>query len=198
MQPTLNSTGPAVHFLNVEYFFRVLYDLIYARHSVALEPGNLLIMVAHWWLVVTILAYAVSLAAIWALIFYTLRYWQIKKEDEQRYTTIAEPEEHDIIEHARWAYIKQLIESPQESDWRQAIIEADIMLDELLQRQGYPGATLGDRLQAAKFGTLQQAWDAHKVRNDIAHQGSAYQLSDSLAYRTIGNYEAVFREFNEI
>jgi hypothetical protein len=95
----------------------------------------------------------------------------------------------------------QLVETGHESDWRQAIIEADIMLDEVLTRQGYEGTTIGDKLKQAnpnRFHTLNNAWEAHKVRNDIAHSGSAYQLSDQIAYRTIKHYEAVFREFGEI
>jgi hypothetical protein len=71
----------------------------------------------------------------------------------------------------------------------------------MLSRVGYQGDTLADKLKGAnpaRFSTLQQAWDAHKVRNDIAHQGSSFQLTNHVAYRTIANYEAVFREFKEI
>ena len=95
----------------------------------------------------------------------------------------------------------QLIESGQESDWRQAIIEADIMLDEVLDQLGYQGESVGEKLRAvnpAQFRTLNNAWEAHRVRNEIAHQGSAYQLTERLAHRTIANYEAVFREHGEI
>ena len=94
-----------------------------------------------------------------------------------------------------------MIESPQEEQWRQAIIEADIMLDELLTKLGYLGAGVGDKLKMVnpnQFHTLSDAWEAHKVRNEIAHKGSAYQLSDHIAYRTINQYENVFREFKVI
>jgi len=95
----------------------------------------------------------------------------------------------------------QLIESGQESDWRNAIIEADIMLEEVLTQLGYQGESLGEKLRAVNqnhFQTLNQAWEAHRVRNEIAHQGSSYHLSEHLAHRTIANYEAVFREHGEI
>lgn len=202
----MDSTGPSVHFLNVEYFFRLLYDLFFGG-SVSVGGGGisgtagLLSLISAVWLAVTILAYVACVAAAWALIFYTLRYWQVLKEDDERYTTIPEAEAHVALEHSRWAYIKQLIESPQESDWRQAIIEADIMLDEVLTNNGYLGGSIGDKLKTAnpaRFMTLNNAWEAHKVRNDIAHRGSDFQLTNHLAFRTIANYEAVFREFNEI
>jgi len=105
------------------------------------------------------------------------------------------------VEHHRWAHVRTLIESAQENDWRQAIIESDIILDDMLTRLGYAGDSVGDKLRGVdpgRFQTLQEAWEAHKVRNDIAHQGSAYPLTDHLAYRTILHYENVFREHGEI
>lgn len=203
----MDASGPSVHFINIEYFFRLLYDLFFGAHTVTTGGGTvhlgagLIAFIGTVWLVVTILAYVACVAAAWALIFYTLRYWQVVAEDDERYATIPEAQAHVALEHSRWAYITQLIESPQESDWRQAIIEADIMLDEVLTRNNYFGDSIGDKLKTAnpaRFMTLNNAWEAHKVRNDIAHRGSDFQLNNHLAYRTIANYEAVFREFNEI
>src|SRR5665811_901993 len=77
----------------------------------------------------------------------------------------------------QWEHVMALASSPIESDWRRAIIEADIMLDNLLMSRGYRGATLGDKLKTAnplQFTTLDLAWKAHKVRNDIAHGGEQY------------------------
>lgn len=197
-------SGPAVHFINVEYFFRLLYDLIFGAHVGSVSVGDtsgLITLAGQIWIFISVIAWLIAFAACWALVYYTMRYWQVTEEENDRYTTIPETQAHVQLEHSRWQYIKQLIESPQESDWRQAIIEADIMLDETLTRNGYMGGSIGDKLKTAnpqRFMTLQNAWEAHKVRNDIAHQGSAFQLSNHLAFRTIQNYEAVFREFNEI
>jgi hypothetical protein len=201
----MQSGGPPIHFVNVEYFFRLLYDLIFGTHTVALgingSGESFIALIGQIWLIATILAYIACVLASWVLIYYTLRFWQLTSEDDERYTTIAEAEEFSQVEHSRWAYITQLIESTQQSDWRQAIIEADIMLGEVLTQNGYIGDTIGEQLKTAnpaRFTTLQNAWDAHLVRNNIAHQGSAFQLSDHVAYRTIANYEAVFKEFKEI
>jgi hypothetical protein len=204
---TAVTTGPPVHFINVEYFFRLLYDLLFGPHTVSAHVGSigggegLITLFSQIWLAVTIIAYIACVYAAWMLIYYTMRYWQVKSEDDEKYTTIDESQAHVEVEHSRWAYITQLIESPQETDWRQAIIEADIMLDEVLTRNGYLGGTIGDKLKTAnpaRFMTLRNAWDAHMVRNEIAHSGSAYQLTNAVAFRTIANFEAVFREFNEI
>lgn len=101
-------------------------------------------------------------------------------------------------ENARWTHIQGLIASYNPSDWRQAIIEADIILEEMLEKMAYPGVTIGDKLknvERSDFLTLDKAWSAHKVRNQIAHGGSTFKLSRELAERTIKEYEEVFREF---
>ena len=62
----------------------------------------------------------------------------------------------------------------------------------------YHGDDLGSKLRGATkadFKTLDQAWEAHKVRNDIAHDGSNFLLSQREAKRVINLYRQVFEEF---
>ncbi len=101
-------------------------------------------------------------------------------------------------QNQRWEHVKELMKSKNQSDWRQAIIEADIILDEMLRRMSYDGLTIGDMLkqvEASDFATLDQAWEAHKFRNEIAHTGSEFVLSKDEAERVISLYQAVFDEF---
>ncbi len=98
----------------------------------------------------------------------------------------------------RWRKILTYVSSTNENDWRQAIIDADTILDEMLTKMSYHGDDLGSKLRGATkadFKTLDQAWDAHKVRNDIAHAGSTFQLSQHEAKRVINLYKQVFEEF---
>lgn len=205
MPSDIAANGPAVHFINVEYFMRILYEcLAQGCGGGTVAPANfdaLLLLLSRIWILISILAYLFCAFAIFVLIYSTIRLYQTKKAEEEKYTTITEAEADKEVDHSRWAHITSLIEGTSESDWRQAIIEADIMLEEVLDQQGYTGATVGDKLKQvppAKMATLQDAWEAHKVRNDIAHQGSAFQLSAQMAYRTIQRYESVFREAGEI
>ena len=101
----------------------------------------------------------------------------------------------------RWETVLDHISSQNASDWRLAINEADIILDEMIEGQGYPGGTLGERLKNAgtgAFRTYQDAWEAHTVRNKIAHEGSQFELNYREAKQTIDRYENVFREFEYI
>ncbi len=103
-----------------------------------------------------------------------------------------------IEKNNRWIHIQELIKSYNANDWRQAIIEADIMLEEMLDKMGYDGITIGDKLknvEKSDFVTLDKAWSAHRVRNQIAHDGSAFKLHRDVAERTIKDFEEVFREF---
>ena len=98
----------------------------------------------------------------------------------------------------RWEHIEELMTRTSENDWRQAIIEADILLDEMLAQMGYSGDSIGDRLKRAEesnFANLNQAWEAHKVRNTIAHSGSQFVLTRDEARRVIAMYKRVFDEF---
>lgn len=209
MEPTIATSVPAttgsVHFLNIEYFFYLLYTWLTSPHGGSAGGPSLSWLsplLTTTWVVITVLAYLLALAFLALFVYSTIRFHQIRDEDALRFVTIGDAHHaEEVTEQHRWNNVRELIESPNESDWRQAIIEADIILDDLLTRLGYMGDTVGDKLRAvdpSKFRTLDEAWDAHRVRNDIAHQGSAYQLTDNLAYRTILHYENVFREHGEI
>jgi hypothetical protein len=193
------AVGTSIHFLNVAYFFQLLYNLFFLAQIPSFSSFS--DFISSVWLFYTVLAYIFCLLCIGVIVFYTIRLHQVMEEDDKKYQTILKEKADAALEDSRWTYIKNLIESPQQSDWRQAIIEADIMLEETLHKHGYVGETIGDMLKTANidhFHTLNDAWEAHKVRNEIAHRGSEFELTDHIAYRTIAHYENVFREFGEI
>lgn len=101
----------------------------------------------------------------------------------------------------RWEHVTTLAASENPGDWRVAIMEADIMLDDLVTKMGYGGDTLGDklkRIEKSDFTTLDLAWEAHKVRNRIAHHGSDFILTHRETKRIIDLYRSVFEEFDFI
>ena len=101
----------------------------------------------------------------------------------------------------KWQNIVELSSSENPSDWRLAILEADILLDEFVTIMGYKGENLGEKLKSIEksdFNTLEQAWEGHKVRNAIAHTGSDFILTAREARRVIDLYKQVFEEFQYI
>lgn len=102
------------------------------------------------------------------------------------------------VQNEHWTAVLALLESHNQNDWRQAIIESDIMLDEMLEKMGYDAPSVGEKLkmiEPSDFTTLDDAWEAHKVRNRIAHDGKDYPLGQMAAKKVIGLYEKVFKEF---
>ena len=98
----------------------------------------------------------------------------------------------------RWQRVIDHLESTRQNDWKLAILEADIMLDDMLEAMGYHGESMGDKLKQVEksdFNTIEKAWEAHKVRNLIAHEGADYQLTQQEAIRIIQLYKDVFEEF---
>ncbi len=101
----------------------------------------------------------------------------------------------------RWQEIQQHLHDENPNSWKIGIIEADIFLEEILNENGYVGVTIGEKLKganASSFTTIQDAWDAHKVRNEIAHTGGDFILTKRIAQDTLTRYERVFREFGAI
>jgi len=127
----------------------------------------------------------------------------IRQRESEIYDTKVEPAFEavgtgDAVLANRWESAKKHIESDNPNDWKQAIMEADIILDELLTRLGYQGATIGDKLKRVNAGdmkTLNDAWEAHKIRNQVAHEGSAFSLSHHDAKEVWHRYKRVFEEF---
>lgn len=119
-----------------------------------------------------------------------------QREDKAR-NDLGLPTEEEF-KNPRWQHVLDLMKTNNQNDWRQAIIEADIILDEMLRRMSYDGLTIGDMLKQVEpsdFITLEKAWEAHKFRNEIAHTGSEFKLSREEAERVINLYRAIFDEF---
>lgn len=156
------------------------------------------------WKVIAVILIAVC--TVWTI--YNLRKLsRIKKEEEKIFGTVPRdvflPESAGPEEKANEKWLKVLAHARSEnpSDWRLAIIEADIMLDEHLRAKGYVGDSVGEMLKSvdpSDMLTLDAAWEAHKVRNRIAHAGAAFQLNERETKRVVALFESVFKEFRII
>lgn len=185
--------------LNVEYWFRLLYDCLRGACYGVSETGFSAWLVRLWIWIIGI-GYSLSILALFVIVYTTVRIFQLRTREKEYYGTVIPVPGAEGVS-PRWRHIESLAGGASASEWREAIIEADIMLDDLLAKRGYRGDGVGEKLKGVEphdFATLQDAWEAHKVRNQIAHEGSAFDLSESLAHRTIARYESVFREFKEI
>lgn len=185
--------------LNIEYIFLKIYDFIFSAGKVAVEKPD----ISGFKIFVVTLLSIISVFFIAIIIYSVLRIRERKEEQDKKIKDMifAEKEIEEDKGDKRWKTILDFITSNNPSDWRIAVIEADNMLDELTKELGLTGDNLGERLKNAPsghFSTLDSAWEAHKVRNKIAHEGMNYQMEYREAKKAIEKYEEVFREFKYI
>jgi hypothetical protein len=99
-----------------------------------------------------------------------------------------------------WKDVLEKIQSKNSSDWVLAVIQADAIFDGILKRMGLPGETMGERLQtldASKLASLQEVWDAHKLRNRIAHTPATMLRHDELE-SAVEKYKKALKELEYI
>lgn len=193
-------------FLNLDYLFNQILRFLEGLFGFAFSPELILL--------VEIILALLSLFFIFVIVYCTMRMFEIRKKEHHHL-------EHEIAEYAhkkaeeakgmtkedggikngRWENVLNYLASTNPSDWKLAVIEADSMLEDLTDQLDLEGENLGERLKVAdkeKFETLDNAWEAHIVRNRIAHEGSKFDLTQREANRVAVLYENVFREFSII
>ncbi len=95
-----------------------------------------------------------------------------------------------------WGKIKKRLQSNLETEAKLAIIEADSLLDEILENMGYREKDLEEKLNKLPpdfLTNLQEIYRAHKIRNDIVHDPS-YKLDLGEAKRVLAAYEKALAE----
>lgn len=186
--------------IDIASLIRALYERLLGS-----DYDAFLTTLSYWWNIYAVIAIILSLLFLLGLVYTIIRYAQLSEiqQEQLREAEATWGRLHRGIwkGNARWEDIQTHVAGEKPNDWRLAIIEADILLEEALTNAGYVGATIGEKLKTANqtsFQTLQDAWEAHKVRNQIAHAGSDFVLTNKLAQETITRYERVFREFGSI
>lgn len=90
-----------------------------------------------------------------------------------------------------WESVERHFFAGDVNDLKIALIEADTLLDESLRSAGVAGTQLGDRLKkisVAELPNVEDVWQAHKLRNRIAHEAN-FVLKRDLAERALTVYE---------
>ena len=155
------------------------------------------------WFTFSFITIALSIPFLALIVYCGLRVRQIRHHEELFFAAAQRTVKHEDVPRTqlRWNKVEEQSGSSNPESWRLAILEADIMLNELLDIQGYKGETLADKMKQvdrAQFNSIDAAWDAHQVRNRIAHQGTAHEISAREVRRVIGLYRRVFKEFRYI
>jgi hypothetical protein len=99
----------------------------------------------------------------------------------------------------QWKVVLMHLNSQNPAEWKIAILEADRILEEVLTDKGVQGDSLGEQLKGMtkrQLISINDAWEAHRVRNQIAHEGASFTLSHRDAERTVALFEKTLRELD--
>ena len=155
------------------------------------------------WSTFVALSLLISLSFAALIIYCSIRMFQLRRVERRRFAALQNTvAAHDVPKtQLRWRHVLEEAGTGNERSWRLAILEADIMLNELLDTLGLRGETMADKMKKADpatFQTIDLAWEAHRFRNVIVHEGSTQVLNAREVRRIIGLYEKIFREFKFI
>jgi len=95
----------------------------------------------------------------------------------------------------QWAKVLKRLDTAKEADYKLAVIEADGLLNDILNKMGYKGETMAkvlEQINATILPDIEQIWEVHKVRNNLVHDPD-YELSLEQARKILGVYEKSFR-----
>ncbi len=182
-------------FINIEYIFYKIYNFFLCVYEFIVSfdintdlegiPGR-----------VKIISALISVLFLIGIFYSLKKVAELKKEELAEYIkAIVEETPEDRL--LKWEKIKKHMDSENSSDWRMAILEADSLLDDIIEKIGYEGKTFGDRLthiSSAQFRSLDDVWYAHKIRNKIAHEGADYEITKDAMEKIMEIYKKAFEE----
>lgn len=194
--------------LNLEYFLYLIYQFFVTLWATAFD-SSLLGGITSWFNKLWWICLFVSIPILAGFAYFVYCYEMILREQRERVYgkpgTIVEEIKEELavqapVRNEAWDKVMKLISSDNPNDWKFAIIEADKMLETVVNTFAVPGDNMGEKMkniERGDFQTIDQAWQAHKVRNRIAHE-SNFHISQREARMAINDFEQVFREFDFI
>lgn len=192
----------SVDYLNLEYVLVRLFELVFGvQRTVGNFPDVLTAFITGLY----VFGMFASLVFLILIVYAQIKLLEVEHGGfhalEAKAHESHEPEVLVTHKNDRWERIVSLASSGTQGDWRRAILEADIMLGDALAAAGYSGAGVGEQLKMAnpiQFTSLDLAWKAHKVRNDVAHGGESYMLSERDKSTAIDYYKRSLEELGAI
>lgn len=78
----------------------------------------------------------------------------------------------------KWRGVQAMASSSNQADIKQALIQADILIDSIMKQAGVGGTTFGERLKSARallpHDVYQKLWKAHLKRNELVHEHGSF------------------------
>lgn len=100
----------------------------------------------------------------------------------------------------RWMNVLRSIDPKSHESMALSVIAADKIVDDALKQLGFAGMTMAERLKALhpeRIKSLQDLWDAHKMRNQLVHDPD-FKLDSNNAKKALLSFEAFLKEMQLI
>ena len=145
---------------------------------------------------VVVVLFSIMNLALLAIIIRTMhKYFLLFKAAPEKEPDVKPDQPKEEVRGA-WEHIRELANSQNPSDWNNAILRADALLNDILNDLGYEGPTFADRLKIVDTTILKSVdrlWSAHRLRNMIAHE-PLEQHSRETIIEALRSYEQALRE----
>lgn len=99
-----------------------------------------------------------------------------------------------------WKQIQKRLKSKEEKQLKLAVIEADIILNEILKMAGYPGKNLEERLEqisSEQLSNIEEIRQAHKLKTRLVSEPD-FSITPNEAGIIIEIYKKAFQELQLI
>ncbi|MBT5016136.1 hypothetical protein HN748_04760 [Candidatus Peregrinibacteria bacterium] len=125
----------------------------------------------------------ITVVIILLILFIGLIFWTQNKRSR------ISPQELKKFQNHWQGILKEIKSSP-----KNAVLEADKLLDQALKLKNYTGS-LGEKMKKAGplFSDRNGVWGAHKLRNRIAHELNI-KVSDFEAKKALGQFKTALRD----
>ncbi len=181
------------HWLNLEYLFNQLLNLI-RWFWILIKKLILLLIDVPFKVYFFIVAFVFIFIA--GFIFY--KFMRLKRKIKI-FSTISFKDDEKLPKgrSGKWEEIKSKADSDDVKDRKEALVMADSILDGIFFRMGFKMDGLGEKLKNIEpndFASLQDIWDAYKVRSKIAREGASFEISKEEANDALAKYEKGLKE----
>ncbi len=100
---------------------------------------------------------------------------------------------------SKWLAIENSLVRDQPASAHMAILNADKLVDQALKDRGIRGETMGERMKTVKnrWSNRNAIWEAHKLRNQIAHETDV-NVSYDAARRALAGFKQALKDLGAI
>src|SRR6185436_19969943 len=141
-------TQDTTTYINIQYIFQKIYEFILA----------IIDFIKHFfvnWDIIKAILSIIAIILITIIIYCLVRIREIQEKDKEVLQKIIVKDPIPTPKNERWSAVQEHMKSDTPSEWRVAIIEADLILEEVIKKIKPRGESMADRLKQIESSDMQ-------------------------------------------